>query len=425
MQTISISYGKDTLSLNLPDSLPADIILPTPSIPIRDGQSIVNDAITRPVGSFTWDNIKPTGRVCIAINDKTRPVPNSIMVPPILAKLENIGFRKNQIEFIIATGTHTPMRSDEFARLLPTEIISEYKITSHDCDDTATLVYLGDTVRNTPAWVNKTFYEADLKIVIGNIEPHHFMGYSGGAKTAAIGLTGRKTINTNHAMLVEPESTFGIYVENPTRQDVEEIGDFIKTDIAVNVVMNQLKQIMHAFLGAPREVMQAGIPLSRQICQTEIKQAGYDLVIASPGGYPKDINLYQAQKALSHAAGITRDGGCVIMVAECVEGIGSSSYENFMEGVTTPDEVFAKMTRDGFQVGPHKALQFAREQKRIKIIVVSSLPPEQLRRLLLTPAANIDCALIEAFKSLPEHPRIAVMPKATNTIPFIDKNATG
>ena len=248
-------------------------------------------------GNFKWDKIKPTGRVCIAINDKTRPVPNTILVPPILAKLEKIGFARNQIEFIIATGTHTPMRSDEFTRLLPPEIIAEYKITSHDCDDMDSLVFIGETAKKTSVWVNKTFYEADLKIVIGNIEPHHFMGYSGGAKTAAIGLTGRKTINTNHAMLVEPEATFGIYDENPTRQDVEEIGDFIKTDIALNVVMNQAKQIMHAFLGTPRDVILAGIPLSRQICQTEIKQAGYDLVIASPGWVPKGYQPVPGSKS--------------------------------------------------------------------------------------------------------------------------------
>jgi nickel-dependent lactate racemase len=423
MQTINLPYGKDTMLLNLPDDLPADIILPAKSTPSMDEQSIVNNSLTHPLGDFSWEKIKAVGKVCIAINDKTRPVPNNVLVPPILEKLKKIGFAPEQIEFLIATGTHIPMQTDEFPRLLPREIIEKYQITSHDCDNEDLLIFLGETSRKTSVWVNKKFYEADLKIVIGNIEPHHFMGYSGGAKTAAIGLAGRLTINTNHAMLVEPEATFGVYDENPTRLDVEEIGDLIKIDAALNIVMNQSKQILYAFWGTPREVMLAGIPFSQKICQTEIEQAGYDLVIASPGGYPKDINLYQAQKALSHAASITRDGGCVILVAACAEGVGSHSYEQFLEGITSPNEVFAKIQKEGFKVGPHKALQFAREQKRIKIIVISGIEPDRLERLFLTPSSNLESAIKEAMKNLPMKPRIAVMPKATNTIPCIKKTA--
>ncbi|MEI8130928.1 MAG: nickel-dependent lactate racemase [Leptolinea sp.] len=419
MQIILIPYGKEQVELIFPDDIQADIILPVESKPLSDEQSLVSEAITFPIGDFSWEKIKPVGRVCIAINDKTRPVPNNILVPPILAKLKSIGFTPSQIEFMIATGTHTPMRSDEFNLLLPQKIIDNYSVSSHDCDDINSLIYLGKTSLNTPIWVNKNFYDADLKIVIGNIEPHHFMGYSGGAKTAAIGLAGRETINFNHAMLVNPESTFGRYFENPTRLDVEEIGDFIQIDIALNIVMNQSKRIMHSLLGSPREVMLLGIPFSQKICQTEISHAGYDLVIASPGGYPKDINLYQAQKALSHAASITRAGGCVILVAACAEGVGSNSYELFMEGVPSPAEVFPKIQKEGFKVGPHKALQFAREQQRIKIIVVSSIDAKRLERLFLTSIANLDAALIEALSFLPATPRIAVMPKATNTIPFI------
>jgi lactate racemase len=424
MQSYTIPYGKEDVILNLPDDLTAEIILPAISSAFRDETLSVTDAISHPIGEFKWEKIKPIGRVCIAINDKTRPVPNHILVPQILSKLEGIGFLPDQIEFIIATGTHLPMRSDEFPRLLPDAIIKKYAITSHDCDDRKNLIYLGETSSKIPVWINRSFFEADLKLVVGNIEPHHFMGYSGGAKTAAIGLAGRETINRNHAMLVDPKATFGVYDENPTRMDVEEIGILVQIDAALNIVMNQSRQIIESFFGSPKAVMQAGIPVSRKICQTQIDKSGYDLVIASPGGFPKDINLYQAQKALSHAASITRNGGCVILVAACSEGIGSNSYEQFMEGVTSPAEVFTKLELEGFTVGPHKALQFAREQKRIRIIVVSSIEATKLEKLFLTPAANIQDALEKALGTLSEHKRIAILPKATNTIPFIIQNAT-
>jgi nickel-dependent lactate racemase len=419
MSVISLPYGKTQLSLEIDDKLTPDIIMPPVSTPASDARESVNSSITHPIGGFSWDRVITNGQVAIAINDKTRPVPNSIMIPPLLEKLFSLGFKPAQITFYIATGTHIPMRSEEFSLLLPPEIISHYKVVSHDCDDSDNLEFLGTTSKNTPVWINSAFFNSDLKILVGNIEPHHFMGYSGGAKTASIGLTGRQTINHNHAMLVEPESNFGVYGNNPTRQDVEEIGDLIHIDAALNVVMNSAKQIVHSLFGTPREVMSAGIPLSQDICQIKIKHAEYDLVIASPGGYPKDINLYQSQKALSHAASITRDGGCVILVAQCIEGVGSNSYEAFMEGISSTEEVFTKIKEEGFKVGPHKALQFAREQKRIRIIIVSDIDISRLRRLLLEPAENLETAFTKASIDLPPHPRIAVMPKATNTIPQI------
>lgn len=419
MTSIALPYGKGQVNLDLPEHHDVSIMMPPASSPTRGAHELIYESLDQPVGSFKWERIDPNGTVAIAINDKTRPVPNATMIPPLLEKLQSLGIKKDYIEFFIATGTHTPMRSDEFGLLLPEEIIREYKIVSHDCDDVKNMKYLGETSQRTPVYVNSSFYQSDLKILVGNIEPHHFMGYSGGVKTAGIGLTGRQTINKNHSMLVEPESTFGVYGTNPTRQDLEEIGDLIKVDAALNVIMNPGKQIMHSIFGSPREVMTAGIPLSRKICQTEVARSDFDLVIASPGGYPKDINLYQSQKGLSHAASITRDGGCVILAAECVEGVGSNSYEAFMEGVTSIDAVFSKLRMEGFKVGPHKALQFAREQRRIKIIVVSSIEESRIRRLLLEPADSLQTAFQKASLFLPEGARIAVMPKATNTIPFV------
>lgn len=419
MPDIVLPYGKETLSLHIDDTLSPQIILPEEVHPSSDAISIVQEAINNPVGSFNWENITPVGTVAIAINDKTRPVPNEVLVPPILQKLAAIGFKPDQITFYIATGTHIPMPTEEFPLLLPSEIISNYQIVSHDCDNTSNLQYLGDTTRKTRVWVNSAFFSSSVKILVGNIEPHHFMGYSGGVKTAGIGLTGRETINQNHAMLVDPKSTFGVYDTNPTRLDLEEIGDFLKIDAALNVVMNSYKQPMYAVMGSPRDVMEKGIPISRQICQTKVETGQFDLVIASPGGYPKDINLYQAQKGLSHAASITRDGGSVILVAQCVEGVGSNSYEAFMEGVTSTSQVYTKLKQEGFRVGPHKSLQFAREQDRIRIIVVSSISPSRLERLLLEPSDSLETAFLKALDTLPSSPRIAIMPKATNTIPHI------
>ena len=202
---------------------------------------------------------------------------------------------------------------------------------------------------------------------MGNVEPHQFQGFSGGVKSAAIGLAGRETINHNHARMIDPRAQLGHYADNPARQDVEEIGAMIGVHLALNAVLNGQKQIVHAVAGEPRAVMEAAIPLSRQVSQAPVA-APFDLVIASAGGHPKDLNLYQAQKALAHAALVTRDGGTVIVVAACPEGTGSRSYEAWMQGVGSHEEVFARFEREPFRVGPHKAFLMSRDAARVRTL---------------------------------------------------------
>jgi nickel-dependent lactate racemase len=242
------------------------------------------------------------------------------------------------------------------------------------------------------------------------------MGFSGGAKTAAIGLSGRETICTNHMMLMHPDSILGNYETNPIRQDMEDIGRLVNSHVALNVVLNTQKEVVRALAGSPIAVIQAGIGVARQVCQTPVKQL-YDLVIASPGGAPKDINLYQSQKAIAHSSLIIRDGGVLILVAACPEGSGSAEFEHFMHDVHSYDEVFEKMQHDGFEIGPHKAFQIARDGRRIHILLLSELPDQRVRDFLLQPVSNASEALQRAMQMLPPQFTAAVLPKATNTIP--------
>ncbi|MCX7706716.1 MAG: nickel-dependent lactate racemase, partial [Anaerolineae bacterium] len=369
-------------------------------------------------------------KVVIAVNDKTRPVPHHYLLPPLLARLESSGVRPERITLLIATGTHAPMPPEEFSLVIPPEILARgYRVASHDCDDEANLVYLGETARGTPVWVNRLWWKADLRIVVGNIEPHQFMGFSGGVKSAAVGLTGRATINTNHAMMTAPGAQINRYDDNPCRQDVEEIGRIIGVHYALNAILNDHKQIVHVLAGPPVEVMCRGIPLLRAIYQVTVHGA-FDLMIVSPGGHPKDINLYQAQKALGHAALVTRAGGTVILAAACPEGTGSKGYEAFMAdpAMTSHQAVLARYAREGYRIGPHKAWQISRDASRVRLITVTDMAPDFARRLLLNPVADrpgmapqaqLDAALAQALADLPDNARIGVMPLANTTIPVL------
>ena len=416
--TYQLAYGSEYLSLTLDSNFTADVISPMDIPSVEDPTEMVRQSLIHPVDGLNLAQFAGKKTVAIAVNDKTRPVPHHYMLPPLLEKLHSLGFTAQNIKLIIATGTHKPMPAEEYARILPADIYTNYPVCSHDCDDNENIKYLGETSRKTPVLINRQFLDAELRIVLGNIEPHHFMGFSGGAKSMAIGLAGRETINTNHAMLTDPKATIGEYEENPMRQDVEEIGAIANLQYVENVILNSKKDIVKVYCGAPLPVMKAGIEEVRRTGQVSIENL-YDVVIASVGGAPKDINLYQSQKAITHAALCVKDGGAVILAAKCPEGSGSPAFEAFMQGVTTFEQVFQKFTHDGFRVGPHKAFQIARLASRVSIIMVSDIPDELVSSWCITPAKNLNQALAIARNTITPMQRIAIMPRATNTIPYL------
>lgn len=414
---IDLPYGDISAQVCVSSHYHVDIFAPGNASPLSDPFSAVVSALNDPIHGYSLEQFRAVRTAAIAVNDKTRPAAHHVLLPALLARLEHMGVPRNGIDLIVATGTHAPASAEEIYRTYPQEIVRDYRIQTHNCDDQNHLEHLGVTSRGTPVLVNRTFYAAELRIVTGNIEPHHFMGFSGGVKSAAIGLTARDTIHKNHAMLLDSRSKAGNYHENPMRMDVEEIGEMIGVHFALNTIQNDDLEIIHALAGHPKDVMEVGVPLSRQACQVEVRGL-YDLVIASAGGYPKDINLYQSQKALTHAAMIAKDGGWVILVAECREGSGSRLCEQFLDGVDSPEGVGDKFQQEGFSIGPHKAYQIARDATRLNLFLVSDLPDDLARKFFFRPARSISQALEVILPCLPASARIAILPSATHTIPY-------
>jgi len=418
MSEFTVPYGKGHLGFNIPDGIEAEVVAPPEAPAAPDPAGAVETALAAPVGDVNLARLRDIRSAAIAINDKTRPVPHQHLLPPLLHRIEALGLPPEAITLIIATGMHPPMPSKEYPRVVPEEVLARYPVLCHDAEDRENLLHLGTTSRGTPVWVNRHFVRADLRVVVGNIEPHQFQGFSGGVKSAAIGLAGRDTVNHNHAMMTDPYAQLGRYTDNPARQDVEEIGRLIGVHLALNAILNGSKEIVRAIAGEPRAVMEAGIPFSREISQVAVT-APFDLVIVSPGGHPKDINLYQSQKALAHASPVTRTGGTVILAAACPENVGSRSYETWMEGVHSHEEVFSRFQREGFRVGPHKALLIARDAARVGVFLVSDMAPDLVRRVLLTPAASIDEALATTLAHPPVGVRVGIVPWASSTIPCV------
>lgn len=417
---IRVPYGHSTVSADVPDEFGVDIVelpdTPAATSPIAE----VRRALASPVGGFTWSRFEQGRSVAIAVNDKTRPVPHRHLLPPLMDLLTRLQIPDAAITFYIAVGGHPPMTPTEFSTVIPEEILDRFGVVSHDPEDKSGLVFLGDTHSGTPVWANRDYLAADLRIVVGTIEPHQFVGFSGGVKSAAIGLAGLATINANHTLMAHPDSQVGTYSTNPARQDVEAIGELIGVDLALNVILDQRRDIVRAIAGEPVAVMEAGAPLARQLGQVAV-QHDYGLVIASPGGHPKDINVYQAQKAVSSAARITRPGGTIILTAACPDGAGSVHYERWVSGKRSRQDVIDAYQAEGFRIGPHKAFQLARDTERARLVVCSDMPEELVRRLVLEPADDLQSAIDRAIGALAPHESIAVLPHAASTIPYVDR----
>lgn len=424
MENIKLLYGKSHINLHL-DQKNVVLFRTKQKIPRKSALDYVKNAFLHPLfdedSDQSADNFN-NKTIAIAINDQTRPLPHSILLPSLIEFLiTQKKAKKENITFYISTGTHRKLTKKEVSTVLPDNLDTEFHYFCHNCDAENDLIYIGYTSKRTPVFVNKRFYQSDIKIVVGNIEPHHFMGFSGGMKTAAIGLTGRQTIEKNHAMLTDPMAKMGLFMDNPMRRDVEEIGRMIDVHYALNVVLNDRKEIIAALWGEPYKVMQQGIPISLDSCQLDVhvSDCQFDLVIASAGGHPKDINLYQAQKAITNSCLFSKDGGVIILAAACQDGAGNDKFLEFLHGKNTPQEIIQAFTAQSFEIGPHKAYQIALQALNHKIILISELPAGEIPDFLLKPAHDMDEAIKLAFTWLPEEPRIAVLPYATHTMPRI------
>lgn len=414
MVELELPYGKTYLTLRLRGDSSPFVLKPQSAPPLdnpsRDIARVLDAALAR-------QPLPTGGDAVVVVSDNTRPVPNSLILPPLLERMEDAGIARDHTTLLVATGLHRPTRESELAALVGMEVIGRYRVVVHDATDRGNLVHLGTTSRGTPIWINRRYVESPIRILTGMIEPHQFVGFTGGAKSVSIGLAGEATIEGNHTLLHDPRSQLGVYEGNPARAEIQEIHELAPAQLALNVILNNEKQIAAVLAGSPRDVERAGVESSARLCQVEVPHL-FDIVVASPGGHPKDLEVYQAQKAVAHAAVVVREGGTIVLVAECPEGSGDSRFEEWMAAAATPAEVLARFRREGFRMGAHKAFLLARSMARARVLLVSDkLPLELGRKLLFEQHTSLDSAIESAFARHGRSATVAVMPKASSTIP--------
>ena len=379
------------------------------------GEAEVRRALADPIGSPRLKEIVHPGEtVAIITSDVTRPMPTYKVMPALLDELYAAGVRKEEITLVFALGSHRKQTPEEQRRLAGERAYAEIKCVDSDPDD---CVSFGTTSRGTPVDITRVVAEADRRICLGNIEYHYFAGYSGGAKAIMPGCSTRAAIQANHSRMVLPEAKAGALETNPLRLDIEEAGDMVGIDFIVNVVLSEHKEILRAVAGDVTKAHREGCRFLDTLYRKELRQPA-DIVIVSQGGAPKDLNLYQTQKALDNAKHAVRDGGVIILIGSCKEGLGEKTFEEWMTSAPSAHSLIERIKRE-FKLGGHKAAAIAMVLERAEVDLVSDLDPDFVRSMFLVPQPSAQAALDAALAKLGRDATILAMPYGGSTLPTV------
>jgi len=407
---ISLPYGDASISFSIPEEKLIGVYEPQSLPPVSDPGMALREALRSPVAAPPLRTRARDARsVVISVEDATRPVPKALLLDAVMEELLAGGVAIEAVRVVVATGLHRPLTRQEMD-----ETLGPWKdrlvLESHDASDAARLVPLGTTSLGTQVSINRTFMEADLKILTGDVEYHQFAGYGGGVKSVYPGLANAAAIQTNHSRMDLPGTGSGRIDGNPVREEIDEVGRMAGVDYGLSVAMDEQHRIVAARAGDPDGSFREACRFIDQMYQVDVPRRA-DLVIASAGGHPKDLNLYQAQKALEEATQVVKTGGAVLAFARCEEGSGSPLFEEWMEAAHTPEEIIARIERD-FVMGGHKAYQIAREVQRASIHLYSEVSPGRVRQWMIHPVGSLErvSELVDAAAS------IIVLPQATLTL---------
>ena len=410
---LEFGFGEGVQAVEVPDRNLLGVLMANEVPKGLTNEAEVARALAHPIGTPRLGEIvHPGEKIAIVTSDITRPCPTWRIMPALLDELYAAGCRREDIALVFALGSHRHHTPEEQRKLAGERAWAEIRCVDGDPSD---CVHMGATDCGTPVDITRIVAEADRRICLGNIEYHYFAGYSGGAKAIMPGCSTREAIQSNHRMMVREEAHAGNLDSNPLRQDLEQAAAICGVDFIVNVVLDEHKQIVRAVAGDLVEAHREGCKFLDQMYLKKIDRRA-DIVLVSQGGAPKDLNLYQTQKALDNAKHAVKPGGTIILIGSCREGLGEKVFEQWMLSAPTPESMIERIGRD-FQLGGHKAAAIAMVLKNAEIYLVSELDDDFVEKIFLKPAKSAQDALDRAFARLGPDATVLAMPYGCSTLP--------
>lgn len=418
---ISVPYGKGYQEATVPDDISVQVIDPGVEGEVPPVSRLIEDSLNAPIGSRRVEElVKPGQSVVIVVNDHTRPGPNQQILEALLPRLHSAGVKDEDITIAIATGSHRDSTPEELDVILGREIHARYRVHVHDCRSERNR-FIGTSSTGLDMYIDDVLLDSGFVITTGLIAPHHAAGFSGGRKSVLPGMAGLQTLKTHHSLPIRPfEPAMGWFEDNPFHITALEAARMVGVDFIVNVVQDTHKRDVACVSGALEAAHEAGVAICRQHNTIRVEHPG-NVIITSPGGTPRDSDLYQSQKALSVAEMFARKGDEVTFVL-CVngeKGIGGELFRQWMEEGGTPEQVIERFRREGFDVGTNKAFMYARALTKGRLIVVSDhLTKEELERMMMGWAPSLQAALDQLARE-GKLRNIVVLPRAVSLIPSL------
>jgi len=416
---VNLAYGSGHLPIEVPDDR-TTVIEPAHIDGLADEKAAVLDALQNPIGSQPLlERISPDAKICIAFTDITRATPNDRIIPWLL---EHLGGPNDNITLLNQLGTHRPNTREELETMLTPEVVANYRVLNHEPENPEALVQVGTTADGTPALLNRHIVEADLRIITGFIEPHFFAGFSGGVKGIMPGCAGLETVMSNHGAknIGDPQATFGVTEGNPLWEELRDIALKTGPSFLLNVTLNEQRDITNVFAGDIIEAHKTGCVFVKKSAMQPVDQP-FDIVVTTNSGYPLDLNLYQGVKGMSAGARVLKEGGTLILAAECREGVPDGSpLDDLLRSAGSIEEILAMLSTPGF-VRPEQwqAQIQALVQRRAEVLVCCELDDATLRACHLAPCADINAEVAKRLAKLGADARVAVLPQGPLTIPYL------
>jgi len=425
---MKLDYGKEWIEVNLNPNWNTTIIRPLKQIVIKNPIEAIRDAIKNPIGSLPLQAIIKTQKsiksVCIVISDATRPVPTHLIIEGLMKELIDYGIQEKKIRILIATGLHRPSSREELKTILGEVLTSDVKISNHNATDKKYLVALHNNDLENPIYINKYYYESDLKILTGYVEPHFFFGFSGGYKSIIPGLAGAETILANHSAqnIASPYARFGIPKNNPLAQHSSNYAKKVGVDFTINICINKNHEITQIAAGDLELVHKRLVDYQKKFIFKEIQEP-FDIVVCGNGGYPLDINLYQAVKSIAIGEMGVKRGGTIISVNECREGVGvgQDKFKELIFSGKNPKIIYDKILMKEIVVPDQWQIQvLTRILMKSEVYIVSNMKEEEIGNIGLKHANTVENAI---NKSLIKHgidANILILPNGPQILPFIN-----
>jgi nickel-dependent lactate racemase len=418
----NLAYGSKLISFSLLQGSFLRILEGQPLPPAPDFSAAVIESFTQPIDTPALkDFVREGEKIVICVPDKTRDVKLPKLLPLVVNEIKRSGAHDDDIAIVFARGTHLPHTRSEQERLVGQEIADRIELFDHDSEDNANLDRVGITSRGTEVWVNKMVAEADKRVLISGINYHYFAGFGGGRKMILPGVCGYQTIQDNHKLVLEEIKKYGRRYgavtgnlqNNPVHEDMLEAVHMLGPTFAVNVLLNQDKELAKVFSGDVDQSHRAGCTMLDRYARVPVKEKA-DLVVVSAGGYPKDIDFVQAHKAMENASYVLKDGGVMVVLAEAELGFPSAAYLKWAQLGRSADIV--DDLRRQFLISKHTIYAAIKKAETFKIIWVTKMDFNHVRQMQMIPVSSVGEALKEAQKYLPADPSIYVIPQGYNTL---------